>query len=473
MRRMFPRQLLLTVCLILLTLLLVSASFQVMLYRYVLDVAQQRLTDTAEAAADMMELLGTAPPDLLSRFQLNYTARSTGNDALLCDPRGTVLACSCGMQSCTHLGRCLNPELLLSADAKAASPDTPVSELYGEERMYAVAPVTDVFGTVRWYIIASTGYDSSKTILKNAIRINLRTVLIVLPVAVLAVWWLVRRQTKPIKQLTQAATLLRHGQLSARVPTGGGNTAETEELAIAFNNMAQALEQSDRRRQEFVANVSHELKTPMTTISGYMDGMLDGTIPQEQHPKYMQLISSEVKRLSRLVRNMLDISRLQEQTVPRERMRRFDLCETVGQALIGFEQKINGKQLEVNVQLPPEGAAVLADPDAIGQVVYNLIDNAVKFCPEAGLLGITLAPTGGGKYLLTVTNDGPTIPPEELPLIFDRFHKADKSRSEDREGWGLGLYIVHSILRSHGEDIFVTSRDGKTAFSFTLQRAEM
>ena len=473
MRRMFPRQLLLTACLILLTLLLVSASFQVMLYRYVLDVAQQRLTDTAEAAADMMELLGTAQPDLLSCFQLNYTARSTGNDALLCDRRGTVLACSCGMQSCAHLGRHLEPELLRSADARTVLSDTPVSELYGEKRMFAVAPVTDLLGTVRGYIVASTGYDSSKTILKNAIRINLRTVLIVLPVAVLAVWWLVRRQTKPIKQLTQAATRLRHGQLSARVPTGGGNTAETEELAVAFNNMAQALEQSDRRRQEFVANVSHELKTPMTTISGYMDGMLDGTIPQEQHPKYMQLISSEVKRLSRLVRNMLDISRLQGQTVPKERMHRFDLCETVGQTLIGFEQKINGKRLEVEVQLPPEGAAVLADPDAIGQVVYNLLDNAIKFSPEAGQLGITLAPTSGGKILLTVTNDGPTIPPEELPLIFDRFHKADKSRSEDREGWGLGLYIVHSILRSHGEDIFVTSRDGKTAFSFTLQRAEM
>lgn len=466
MRRMFPRQLLLTVCLILLTLLLVSASFQVLLYRYVLNVEQQKLTDTAQAAADMMELLGASRSDLLTDFQLNYTARATGNDAVLCDVQGTVVACSCGMQYCVHLGKTLEPELLTRSG-------TAVSELYGERRMFAAAPVTDLFGTVRGYTVASTGYASSRAVLKNAIRINLRTVLIVLPVAVLAVWWLVRRQTKPIKQLTQAATQLRHGQFSARVPTGGNNTAETEELAVAFNNMAQALEQSDRRRQEFVANVSHELKTPMTTVLGYTDGMLDGTIPQEQHPMYMRRISSEVRRLSRLVRNMLDISRLQEQTVPAERKRSFDLCETVGQTLIGFEQRINAKRLEVETELPPEGAAVSADPDAIGQVVYNLLDNAIKFSPEEGTLGVTLAPASGGKYLLTVTNEGPTIPPEELPLIFDRFHKADKSRSADRDGWGLGLYIVHSILRSHGEDIFVTSRDGKTAFSFTLQRVEM
>lgn len=470
---MFPRQLLLTICLILLAVLLVSVSCQVMLYQYVLDVAQQQLTETAEAAADMAQVFVLYPSDYALSFQLNYTARASGDDTVLCDQAGIVVACSCGMQSCEHLGQRLNLSLLSKARTQTDVSLLLVGNLYGEQRMSAAAAVTDAFGNVCGYVVSSTGYEDSRAIMKDVIVINLRTVLIIFPIAVLAVWWIVHRQTKPIKQLTQAATQLRHGQMSARVPVGESGMTETEELAVAFNNMAQALEQSDTRRQEFVANVSHELKTPMTAIAGYMDGMLDGTIPQEQYPKYMRIVSDEVRRLSRLVRNMLDISKLKDNTIPEERKRRFDLCETVGQTLISFEQKINNKQLAVEVQLPPEGAMAYADADAIGQVVYNLIDNAVKFSTQKGTLGVKLEQTTTNKYLLTVTNEGPTIPPEELPLVFDRFHKADKSRSADREGWGLGLYIVHAIIRSHGEDIFVTSRDGKTAFSFTMRKAEM
>lgn len=473
MRRMFPRQLLLTICLVLLTLLVVSVSFQVAFYQYILQVEQQQLTDTAEAAADMIQLFDMTRPDFLMSFQLNYTARATGNDTMLCNGRGVVIACSCGMQHCEHLGQKLNLAALEKAKTQTIISVLPAQGLYEDRRMSATAAVKDSNGKPQAYIVVSKDYDSSRAIMKNAILINIRTVLILLPVTVIAVWWLTRRQTKPIKQLTAAATQLRHGQMSVRVPIGDNNTKETEELAVAFNNMAQALEQSEQRQKEFVANVSHELRTPMTTISGYMDVMLDGTIPPQQYPKYMQLISEETKRLSRLVQNMLDISKLRENAIPEEHKKRFDLCETVGQTLISFEQKINSKGLQVEAELPIEGAMSYADPDSIGQVVYNLIDNAVKFSTDGGTLEIKIAQTTNNKFLLTITNDGETIPPQELPLLFERFHKADKSRSKDQEGWGLGLYIVHSILRIHGEDIFVTSRDGKTSISFTMQRAEM
>lgn len=473
MRRLFPRQLLLTICLVLLTLVLVSASFQVMLYQYVLNVEQRDLNETAKAAADMMQFLGMGKPDLLTALQLDYTARSTGDDAVLCDARGTVVACSCGMQVCEHIGRQLNIVQLQRATLSAKPNHYLSQQLYGEQRLTAVCAVSNPIGVRSGYILASTDYGAVSTVMKDALRINLRTVLIILPICVIAVWLVIRRQTKPIKELTAAAKQLRRGQMSARVPVDGSNTAEIQELAVAFNNMAQALEKSEIRRQEFVANVSHELKTPMTTISGYMDGMLDGTIPQEKQRHYMEVTSAEVKRLARLVRNMLDISRLQGNPIPPEKKRRFDLCETVGQTLIAFEQKINAKHLEVEAELPPEGAMSYADPDAIAQVIYNLVENAVKFSSEGTALSVQIAQTTNNRYLLTVTNEGQTIPPEELPFVFDRFHKADKSRSADREGWGLGLYIVHTIIRSHGEDVFVTSHDGKTSFSFTMQKAEM
>ena len=184
----------------------------------------------------------------------------------------------------------------------------------------------------------------------------------------------------------------------------------------------------------------------------------------------VEVAPATTRRLSRLVRSMLEISRIQAQGVPAERKRSFDLCQTVGEVLLSFEQKINGKRLEVETDLPDQGARSYADPDAVTQVVYNLIDNAVKFCPEGGTLGLRITQTKSGKYLVSVRNTGPTIPAEELPLVFERFHKTDKSRSVDRDGWGLGLYIAKTIVLSHEEDIYVTSRDGVTEFSFTMPR---
>jgi signal transduction histidine kinase len=259
-----------------------------------------------------------------------------------------------------------------------------------------------------------------------------------------------------------------HGKLDARVNVAGKSPVEIQELALAFNNMAESLQKSEDQRQDFVANVSHELKTPMTTIGGYIDGMLDGTIPPERHRYYMQIVSDETKRLSRLVRSMLDISRMQGQEgIPAEKLRPFDICECAGQVLITFEQKINNKRLNVEVDMPEEPLSVLADPDAITQVVYNLVDNAVKFCPEEMTLSLAVR-EDDEKVYVTVGNEGATIPADELPLVFDRFHKLDKSRSENRDGWGLGLYIVKTLICRHGEDISVSSQDGKTEFTFTL-----
>ena len=141
--------------------------------------------------------------------------------------------------------------------------------------------------------------------------------------------------------------------------------------------------------------------------------------------------------------------------------------EIVGQVLITFEKKITDKHLDVDVEMPEHPVFTFASQDMVTQVVYNLIDNAVKFCPEGGTLGLKIK-SGGNKIYISVSNEGETIPPEELPLVFDRFHKTDKSRSQNRDGWGLGLYIVKTIVCSHGENISVSSRDGKTEFTFTM-----
>ena len=181
---------------------------------------------------------------------------------------------------------------------------------------------------------------------------------------------------------------------------------------------------------------------------------------------YLRIISDESRRLSRLVRRMLDVSQLQAIDPLREG-KHFDICESMRRVLISMERKITDRNLDVEADIPEEPILVLGDKDMITQVIYNLLENATKFAREGSTLylGVT---TIDGKARVTVRNEGDTIPAEELPLLFERFHKSDKSRSEDKDGYGLGLYIVKTILEQHKEKISVTSEDGVTAFSFSL-----
>ena len=294
------------------------------------------------------------------------------------------------------------------------------------------------------------------------------TAVVVLVIAFIASSITSLRMIQPLKDMAAMVRRFSNGEFDARVDTEGRKD-EVGELGEAFNNMADSLAKSEAKRSEFVANISHELKTPMTTIAGFADGILDGTIPPEQERDYLQVISSETRRLSRLVRRMLDLSRLQsEENVNAQEQ--FDIVEIMARVLVSLEPKINGKGLDVDAQLPEEPLLVWGDPDAITQVCYNLLDNAIKFSPEGGTLGVQITSKGGKAYV-SVRNEGETIPPEELPLLFDRFHKSDKSRSEDRDGVGLGLYIVKTILNNHKETITVTSEEGITNFTFTLTTA--
>ena len=207
----------------------------------------------------------------------------------------------------------------------------------------------------------------------------------------------------------------------------------------------------------------------MTTIAGFADGILDGTIPPERHEEALRTISDETRRLSRLVRRMLDISRLQSaDTVHTQEP--FNICETMARILVSLEPKVVEKELDVSADFPEDALMVWGHADSITQVGYNLLDNAIKFARPGGRLEVAISAKGNKAYI-RICDEGETIPPEELPLIFDRFHKTDHSRSVDRDGVGLGLYIAKTILNNHKEDITVTSHDGITEFIFTLTKA--
>ena len=459
------------VIVLMIALMLMSGSFQIL----VRDLLTQQFQEDLQEDCSVITGLATAyyTEGDLSRqdffINLSFATRVSGADALICDETGKLLLCSDSPMGCTHQGMVLDDAYLQQIFAKGTVSMTGlVKGIYPENRYMVGMSVLDTAKNPVGLVIVSKPVDDTVPLLDRVADAYLLVSALVILLAVVVMTVMARKQSSPLREMAKAASNFGHGHLDARVEVDQGFPEEVQELALAFNNMADGLQKGEYRRQEFVANVSHELKTPMTTISGYVDGMLDGTIPPEKHRHYMLLVSQETKRLSRLVRSMLDISRMQEQdSFPPETLTRFDVCECVGQVLITFEQKITEKALEVDVSFPELPVYTRANQDAITQVVYNLLDNAVKFCPREGMLTVAIR-TGDGKIYVAVSNDGQTIPPEELPLVFDKFHKLDKSRTQNRDGWGLGLYIVKNLIMRHGEDISVSSQNGRTTFTFTL-----
>ena len=473
MKTTFSRVFTLLAALILLCLVLMGVAFRAVLLGYLEDETRESLEANGETLAKLASVYDITG-ELNSRWgdfrmALSTVAAVTGTDAFFCDTQGNIRVCSCdSISDCIHTGASVDGDIVTTTLAEGQHFfEATLPGLYDESHFIEGVAVSNINGENIGVVLMIAPSDQIQGVLTNTTAIFFYVCVVVLAAAIVGSYLLSRNYASGLSALTKAATRFGRGELDVRVPLGGHNTAEMDELALAFNTMAESLAKSETRRQEFVANVSHELKTPMTTISGFLDGMLDGTIPAEQHRHYMRLVSDEVRRLSRLVRSMLDISRLQSQGISEEKKRRFDLGETIGQVLISFEQRVTRKNLRVDVELPDRPVWTRADPDSITQVIYNLTDNAIKFCNEGGMLGIRLW-VNGSKAWVSVRNTGPTVSPEELPLLFDRFHKADKSRSADREGVGLGLYIVKTILNSHGEDISVTSENGLTTFTFTL-----
>ena len=470
MKSSFSRSFSMVATTLLLALTILGASFQIQVNNFLEDTTVSQLRQDAQVVANLAGAYGM-DDNLTSRelmLNLDIVSQITEADVVICDNQGYIILCSGNLTGRDLDGWRLNQEYLDKVyENDGYSATGTIRNLYSEERYVVSAPI--VSGEEHLGIVmVSTPTAGTKVVLDKIANIFTTAAVFVVLVAVLGVTAFARRESKPLKELANAATAFGHGELDARVKIDEDSSEEMEELALAFNNMASSLQKSEYQRQEFVANVSHELKTPMTTISGYVDGILDGTIPPEHQEHYLHIVSDETKRLSRLVRSMLDISQLQkEQGIPEEKKIHFDLEECAGQVLITFEKKINDKKLNVDVNFPEHPVYTVANQDYITQVIYNLLDNAVKFCPEGGTLGLTIR-EGSNKAYVSVSNDGQTIPPEELPLVFDRFHKLDKSRSQNRDGWGLGLYIVKTIVCAHGENISVTSKNGKTEFTFTM-----
>ena len=284
----------------------------------------------------------------------------------------------------------------------------------------------------------------------------------------LVLFLILRQVLRPLNRLTDAARAMAEGDFAVRVPKGK-STREVEELSAAFNSMADELSQVEDSRREFVANVSHELRSTITAISGYIEGMRDGVIPPEEQEKYLAIVSDESKRLSHLIGELLALSRLERDDAAIE-CTDFDICDLLERVFLRRTGDLEKHGMDIDCDFDPEPCFVHADMARIDQVLVNLIDNAIKFTPDGGLITLRVR-AESGLCTVTVQDNGVGVLPEDRPRIFERFFTADRAHTSGK-GTGLGLSICQRILEMHGQKIRLLDTDAGAAFAFTLEMAK-
>lgn len=314
-------------------------------------------------------------------------------------------------------------------------------------------------------VFIHTSVQSVEASYRDVIIGAFRAMIIALSIGSVLILLVCQYISQPLRAMAQAADRFARGDFERRVQVRSRD--EVGRLAEALNSMAAALDRLEMTRREFVANVSHELRSPLTSIQGFVGGMLDGTVPEQDREKYLDIVLCESKRLSKLINTLLDLSRIESGQTPLQKAP-FDINEMIARVMLRQEAAITERGMDVTLDFEEDACTVLADGDRIEQVLVNLIDNAMKFTKTS--ISVTTRREREGVRVI-VLDDGPGIAPEDLPFVLDRFYTADKAHTTGA-GSGLGLSIAKSILEQHGRTLSISSEPGNgAAFSFTLGAA--
>ena len=419
-----------------------------------------------DAAADFSAMIAAAEEDV-DRVMRALISRESDMTVLLVDNSGNVVRLISAERALIPIGMVIPADVMHGvSNAKTKAVIGKLEQVLEGPYLYAAVPILTVDDYVCGTVFICSASATQDDLLSVMVRSILLVSLWVMLAALIAVYIITERVSSPLKEMSRIAKEFAAGNFDARVPVQGRD--EVAELAVAFNNMADSLSRLEVMRNTFVANVSHDLRTPMTTISGFIDNILSGAIPPEKHEYYLGLIRVEVQRLARLVTSLLDISRIQAGDRKFDKQP-FDICEMARRILISFENKIEAKRLDISFECDEERMITIADHDAIYQILYNICDNAVKFSREGGRLSVSLTAIHGKKLKVRVYNEGEGMAEADLPYVFERFYKGDKSRGLDKSGAGLGMFIAKTIIDAHQEEIWAESKQGEyCAFSFTL-----
>lgn len=402
---------------------------------------------------------------------LQLISDTTQSTVLVVGAKGQYLTCTDEIQ-CAHRTTQIPQSALdmLSGETTTVRISDTFSKIYGSE-LYAVGKaLRDGDGQVTGYVFASSSAGTISIFTNALLSMFMLSACVMILISSIVSLAVTGRLTTPLRNITEVARRFSQGDFSARAVVEGDD--EVAHLANTFNQMASFVEYNETSRSNFVTNIAHELRTPMTSIKGFVDGIIDGTIPPDKQDAYLKIVSDEVGRLARLTNSMLDISKLDSGEFILN-VASYNIWETISAVAFAFESRIEDAGIQVQ-GFEPQRIRVLADKDIVHQVVYNIVDNALKFTPDGGTIAFNVTEDKAGGYVtVKIRNSGNGIAKEALPYVFERFYKADSSRSVHTKGAGIGLYIAKTLVQRSGGDIHVESVEGEyTEFIFTLPSAE-
>lgn len=451
-----------------LAFMLLILSFS--LDNYIAKTKYESLDNACEEVSDYITVFSSKSKITTNQLHgmLSTVSGVADADIFISDNKGKVLVCGC--DEWAQKGACMHSVNLISTNAlnKAEKSEeffVSTMDIYEKPHYVTAKFLLNSNGEKYGTVFAAASVSTVRQFMASITRLYTISAIIPIIIMFFCIYAMTYHLTKPLKQMSKAAKAMAKGDFSKRIAVTTDD--EIGELAASFNMMTNSLSRLEGMRKSFVANVSHELKTPMTTIGGFIDGILDGTIEPEKQGYYLEIVSNEVKRLSRLVDSMLSMSKLESgEFVLKPEV--FDFRELLLNIVISQEQRIESKKIQITGLDAIDGLSVNADRDLIHQVIYNLVDNAIKFTNEEGSISFTLKKENK-KTVFTVTNSGKGIPESDLPFVFERFYKVDKSRSVGKNSTGLGLYIAKTIITAHDGAITVSCNKNEfTTFKIVL-----
>lgn len=423
---------------------------------------QSTLLSEATSISDQLsDIVGMVNFDRYAQRLVDALSRSSGGETLVTDTAGTILYS--GGKLLSDNGTAIPSDFAQQiAAGETVNLFGNMNKLLREDCYLVGVPVL-LQGNVVGIVVNALPATDLHRFESDILRIFLMGALLVVVLAFAAAYVFSARTVRPLREMAEAARCMAKGDFTKYIRVNRED--EIGELAVAFNNMTRSIAAGEEMRRGFIANVSHELKTPMTSISGFIDGILDGTIAKDEQKKYLTIVSDEVKRLARLVVSMLNLSKLEAGEIDIAPTK-IDLDQILLNVALGFERQISEKHIEVEGMDSLQRVTITADADLMHQAIYNLVENAIKYTPDGGTITVSAAVTDG-RSELSIKNTGKGIASRDLAHIFDRFYKIDKSRGADKNSFGLGLYIVKTIIGLMGGNITVSSVENEYC-KFTL-----
>lgn len=435
---------------------------------YLEDEKKATLLENCSAISGYTEVVNTPEEfPIFTHAIMSITGKSSDAVYFIADREGNVISCGCNRWSqntgCEHSAHKIEPHVMDEAMNGEFYRFGTLNGKNGSISYITAVPLRlgkggAVFGMSPSYTM--------RQLMSNMYKVFAISVIIPVVLLFIALYVMTLKLTKPMRMMSRAAQSISRGDFSMRIPVYGDD--EISELSASFNNMTDSLSRLESMRRSFIGNVSHELKTPMTTIGGFIDGILDGTIPKDQQERYLGIISDEVKRLTRVVQSMMSLAKLESGEMELNR-KEFDIASVLFEVAISQEKRIGDGKIDILGLDEIDPVYIEADRDLIHQVIYNLVDNAIKFTPEKGYIRFELKAIQNKGCVVKIRNSGCGIDQSDLPYIFERFYKTDKSRSANKDSAGIGLYIVKTVVSIHGGSVSVDSvKDEYTEFEIIL-----